>query len=438
MPGLFNPVVQQQAEQQQRPAAPAAPAAAASPAAGYGVIGGALPFGTGGANMFQGLQGDPATAMANLGQNYATAYGDALAMNQQNYGNILAGYQQTGQSQQAAYGAAGGALGQSLFETAQGYGTLGANVAGTLTGAEASRRQDITDAYAAQRGSAQQSLASRGLGNTTVTDSVLGGIGLDEQKAQSNLANQFATTRAGYQSQIGQAGLGFRGNAAQAVAGQANLATAANTGLAQNQLGFQERVNAGYPNAGMYGQLAQQFGAIGQANADRAQIAALAARRFPTSGTPPQIGAQYVPAGGGFPTPNPGYGGAAGYAGGGGVPGGMGYGVDPRIAQLGGWSGGYTVPGASTFPQEQAHATYDPLDASLGAYGGAPYGDASYGGNFQDLSATVGPGVYGGSGFGAVGGGLGLGGQAAGNYGEYPDYFSDYAGYDFFGGGGNP
>lgn len=319
MPGMMNPLGLAQVQQQQQ-VAPALATTTPAPVGGYAQIPGTLPWGSGGAGMFTGLSGDPASAMANLGANYATSYNDALAMNRENYNNILQGYGNVRQQQAEGYANAGNALGQSLFETAQGYGVLDANVQNALAGAENARRQQIMDTYTAQRGQAEQSLVSRGLGNTTVLDSVLGGIGTDEAKAYNDLASQMAQLRAGYQANIGLAGLGFRGQAAGQVANQANLATGNNAALAAQQLAWQNSVNAAYPQAGLYSQLAQQYGAIGQVNADRALLAQQSAYRPPVQGNLPQVGGQYVPAGGGFPTPNPGFGGAGGYLGGGGVP----------------------------------------------------------------------------------------------------------------------
>lgn len=429
-------------------AAPAASPSAAFPGTAPGYqIGGSLPWGSGGAQMFQGLAGDPATAMANLGTNYATAYNDALAMNRQNYENVLGGFQQTAEQQRAAqeaitagYGQVAGDLNQSLFETAQGYGVLDTRIQDMLAGVGGARAQEIADAYAAQRGDAYQGLVNRGLGNTTVANSIERGISLDEQKAYTQLADTLANTRAGYMSNVGLAGLGFRGQAAQAVAGQQSrglgfqeAAAARNTGLAEDQLQWMNSVSAGYPNAGMYAGLAQQFGAIGQANADRAAIAAeaaagrAAADRFagfrPSNpSVPPQSAGGYVPAGGGFTGPTPNYAGAATPVGAG-LP--ASTGIAPRGFDSNFYATGYSPGGASWLTGGYDWAASPGVDKPPPAAGfepGAYQPEVSgYGSLGQSLGAAVGDlgGFYaGGADYGALGGALG---GAVGGY----DYFGD-------------
>jgi hypothetical protein len=236
---------------------PAQPQAAAPQAAvAGGPIAGQLPWGAGAGNMFQGLGGDPATTLANLGANYQNAYGASLAQNQANYGNILTGYQQTMGAQQAGQAA-----------TQAGYGQLSADVLGGISGIGSDQQALLDRQYAQQRGRAMQGLINSGLGNSTVTSSVNRGIGLDEALAGNNLANSIAQTRAGYQSQLGQAGLSYQG---QSVRDNANLAG--------RQLDWMNSVNSGYPDAGMYGTLAQQAGAAIQAGLNRDQIDRLAAQ----------------------------------------------------------------------------------------------------------------------------------------------------------------
>lgn len=223
---------------------------------GANVIGGQLPWGAGGGNMFQGLSGDPATTLANLGTNYQNAYNSSLAQNQSNYNNILAGYQQTAQNQTAGQQA-----------TQAGYGQLSHDVLAGISGIGSDQQALLARQFQQQRGNAMQGLINSGLGNSTVTSSVNRGIGLDEGLAGNNLANAIAQTKAGYQSNLGLAGLGYQGQSVRD-----------NTGLAVNQLNWMNSVNAGYPDANQYGQLAQQAGAAIQSNANRAQIDRLASQ----------------------------------------------------------------------------------------------------------------------------------------------------------------
>lgn len=180
-------------------------------AGGGGLAPGGLPFDAlaGGGNF--DFTGNP----ANLSSNYKTAYQGALGFN--------------------------AALGNQIN---QGWGQLGQNIQGTIQGITASQQQAINDAYAAQQGQATQGLISAGLGNTTVQSSVARGIELDKAKAGIALANQMAGLSAGYQAQIGQ-----------------------------GQLGFLNSITAPYPDAGLYGQLGQQWGAAQQGRANQAQAA---------------------------------------------------------------------------------------------------------------------------------------------------------------------
>jgi hypothetical protein len=171
---------------------------------GGGMIAGALPWGAGGGNA---LSGDPAQA-------YQAAYNDALAMNRQNYGNIMRGYQKT--SRQLRKGQKG--------------------LMGELAGIGASRQQEIGDQYAAMQGTQSQELINRGLGNTTVQQAVMRGLTLDEAKAQTDLANKLAAQRAQYRDRFNQ----------QRMA------------LASEQLGFMNSLQAAYPDAGLYASLMEK------------------------------------------------------------------------------------------------------------------------------------------------------------------------------------
>lgn len=236
-------------------------------------IGGSLPFGGGGAGLFSGFGGSAQQSMANLGSNYQSAYNSALDMNRTNYGNILSGYQQT--------------LGQNADARAavgSGYDSLLQDVLGGIGSMGQSRQRDINTNYTARSGQAAQQLIDRGLGNSTVQQSVQRGIGYDQARASNDLAEQIATTQAGFRSSIGQAGLNYRGQAIQQ-----------NDADAQAQLQWMNSVNAQYPDAGMYSQLAQQFGAANQQEQDRNRILAGAG-----SHGPPSAAGGYVPSGGGF------------------------------------------------------------------------------------------------------------------------------------------
>jgi hypothetical protein len=192
------------------------------PLSGYGPIGGALGF--------QGGGGD-----------YKSAYAASLAMNQQNYNNILAGYQNTMTAQQNA---------QGRINT--GYQNLQSNVLGSIAGIDRSQRQDIADQYAKNIGMASQDLINRGLGNSTVQSSVGRGLLYDKSKADIALTNSTQGLNAQYMSNLGLAGLNFQGQAMNA-----------NTAWAGKQLDFMNSVQAGYPDPRTYAMLAQMKGQSG-------------------------------------------------------------------------------------------------------------------------------------------------------------------------------
>jgi hypothetical protein len=243
-------------------------------------IGGSMQFSGGGANAMQGLNGSPYQALSALGSDYASAYNSALSNNQQMYNNILSGYQQTMNNQVSAEN-----------QVSQGYGTLYRNVLGAIKGIGTSESQSIADAYAQQQGQSQQQMINAGLGNSTVLQSQAQGNLLQEQKAQVALTNQTQGLTAGYMSQLGSEALQYQNQAIQQ-----------NTGLASEQLGFMNSVMMPYPNAGLYAQLAQGYGAAAAANAARGQLGGggvVGAPNFTQSPTPVDYPSIAAPAGGG-------------------------------------------------------------------------------------------------------------------------------------------
>lgn len=175
------------------------------------------------------------------GKDYASAYQSALQMNSTNYNNILSGFQQTAAQNQAA---------QQGVQA--GYGQLSNDVLGGIQNMDASQRQAINDQYAQQRGRTSQQLINRGLGNSTVQQSVDRGLVLDREKANVALTGQTQGINAQYRSQLGLAGLDYAGRAASQ-----------NTAQANQQLQWMNSVNAAYPNASAYAQMAMAKGQSG-------------------------------------------------------------------------------------------------------------------------------------------------------------------------------
>lgn len=339
------------------------------------MIGGSLPFNAPSVNPFQ-YAGSPQMALASLGPAYASAYGNALALNSANYTNVLAGYQNAVGNQVGALGDISGGYDQLLQQVTQG-----------IQGTSAAQSQAIKDAYAQQSGQASQDLINRGLGNTTVQQAVQRGLTLDQQKAQTNLQNQMAQLTAGYQSQIGGAKL-----AAQQQAALANAA------LQQAQLGFMERVNAPYPDASLYGSLAGQYGGAMQAFADRQALLGSKPRGGILGGPPPSIG--YTASGGGFPRPR-----SFGGGGGGGLdlaP--TGYGYNPALySPLSPASaGGFAAPQspASGYGDAKFAATGYPAGGGFGVAGPYQFPAAAAAGGFAGTAGAFGSPVYAGAGGG--------------------------------------
>lgn len=234
---------------------------------GYGAIGGELPWNSadpGGA--FKAAALPPDQALSALGDSYQGAYNSALAQNQSNYNNILAGYQKTLASQTSAQQA-----------ISAGYSNLYNQVQDKLATQGQTRATDITAAGIADLGRQTQGLVDRGLGNTTVQNQVVRGNAFDRERQLTANSEAVSGLQATSARELGLAGLGFQQNAMQA-----------NTSLQNRQLDWMNSINAQYPSAGMYGQLATQ---IGQ-NAQQQRNAALAAQLAAQGGggyTPPQL-----------------------------------------------------------------------------------------------------------------------------------------------------
>ena len=211
----------------------------------------ALPFNSGGADAYMGLQGlassNPQTALGNLGTNYAAAYNSSLAMNEANYNNIVGLYGQTQAQQTSAQQAIGA-----------GYTGLYNNVIQGLQGSQQAALNANQQAFTRASGNAAQQQINTGLGNTTVQASTQ--AGLTGQLALANTAtqNQYANTIAGYQSNLGLAGLNYQ-----------NQANMQNTAEANTLANFLNSVQAQYPNGQMYNSLAQQAGSAYQSGQDR-------------------------------------------------------------------------------------------------------------------------------------------------------------------------
>ena len=175
---------------------------------------------------------------------YQGAYNNALAMNQSNYQNVIGGYQRLLSQQTTA---------QQAIQS--GYRNLYNDVVTRVEGIGRARAEQINRSSAAQLAASSQQLIDRGLGNTTIQSSVNRGVEADRNLAQLQLSDQVAERTAGYMSNLGLAGLSAQ---------ERGLNDTNRIGL--SQLGFMDSVQARYPDAGMYAQLAQGLGAANQGN----------------------------------------------------------------------------------------------------------------------------------------------------------------------------
>jgi hypothetical protein len=356
---------------------------------GSPIIAGSLPWGQGGGGMFDYMSSsDPEKALA---AHYRQAYDSALAMNQQNYANILSGFQKTALSQMGAQRAIG-----------KGYQGLMDSVLGKIASVGNADRQYLTDLYTGRQGEAMQHLIGSGLGNTTVTSSINRGLTLDEAKANMQLSEQLAKMYAGYQTDIGTKHLAYRERASDARTGQAN-----------QQMNWMNSVQAQYPDANAYSQIAQGLGAAEAAKEQQRQLESLMfsagqAAEIGSMGGAPGMGSLNA-----FNARNR----VLDYMGGGGGQGPLG------SPQMGGMPGGFSMGGGGGGYQNPMGAISPGLNAihpGLGGLASAGYGLASGIGAMSSGLNSIYPGLGGlYSGMfsppsGGGGYGIGLGGYASG------------------------
>ncbi len=319
------------------------------------------------ANAFSGFGGNPAAAASNLGPAYAGNYNAALNLNQGILQGTQTGYQNLRTQLDQQYG-----------DISKGYANLYGDVLGRIAGTNQTNLTDINSAYDAQAGNQMQSAVSRGLGNSTVQQNMQRGVEMDRQRALTASQNQFAQLGAGYASSLGAQGLQSQ---------QAGAQTQANLG--SQQLQFLGNTQAPYPNAGLYSQMAQQYGAQIEANKNRAQV-------------------QSMMGGGRFATAGGGYGGGVGTGSGN---------NSPFLGPRGDYGSGGFLGGQQSFPvgQNQSNGVFDQgsidrlfnqgQDQSQlgGDFGGGAFSD-------PQAMAAVGGGAVGALGWGGYGG---VGGSVA-------------------------
>lgn len=327
-------------------------------------VGGPLNYGNAPPNPFSGFG---TSGYANsLGNAYQSAYQQSLGLNQQNYGNIIAGY---GQLQDAA-GYDWASLPANVLaggaSVGNAYYGLGQQVQGQIQGVQQAALQQNTNAFNQQLANINQYAAGHGLQTTGIGSQTLDAT---QQYSLANAAtnSQFAQLEAGYMAQLGSAGIQAYQQANQQAAGYTAQGIQAQTGIGLQQLGFMAGIQIPYPNASAYSQALQasaqyqlQQQALGY---QYAQPAYQNLQHSPSSGPVPGEGGT-----GGSPQP-----GAGAYLG-------------PSDF----YAGGTTGPGVGT-------AGYDyGTGGAMGGYGG-DYG-ASYGGDFGGPVGDFGAGF--GSGYG--------------------------------------
>ena len=191
---------------------------------------------------------NPAQAYAALGPAYNQAYQSSLGFNQA-----------LEQGSQTGYQGLRSQVDQQYQDVLNNYQNTYGDVLGKIANTNATNINDINTQYNALQGQSAADLANRGLGSSSLVAGNQRAVEMDRQRAITNSQGQFAQLGAGYLGQMAQGAsqIGQQGAQAQAGLGQAQL----------NQL---NSVQAPYPNAQMYGQLAQMYGATQQANANRA------------------------------------------------------------------------------------------------------------------------------------------------------------------------
>lgn len=328
--------------------------------AGYAApsVQGGLPWGgsSGGAAIAAAAGGN----IGAVGASYDQAYNNALAMNQSNYNNILAGYQQSLATQTTAQQA-----------ISAGYTDLYNNVLDQVKNVGQARANDINAASDRNLARGSQQLIDRGLGNTTVQSSVARGVEADRNARQLDLSESVARMTGDYMSRLGGDRLSNMERNASNVTGQTN-----------RQLEWMNSLQAKYPDAGLYASLAQtaaeanrpvpSYGGGAFANDGRTTGGGVTRGPQDRLGYIPDRGPQY-PSGGSNPGMSGGGGGGGGY---GNVAGGIGSYINPG-QNFGGYASGggvYDTPAAGYSPGYDQPAATDPWNA--GAALGDPYGDA--------------------------------------------------------------
>lgn len=203
-----------------------------------------------GGQALSGLGGDPKQAMANLGPLYQQQYAAALDFNKAINTGVQTGYDQLRNDTSQIY--------DNIYKNLDArYGDVLGRIAGTNT----SNINDIGRNAQAASGAASQQMVSRGLGNTTVQQNMQRAIEADRARETTRSNEAFAQLGANYADRIWGDRTATQQNKAQMMAG-----------LGQGQLSALERINAGYPDAGMFGSLAQMYGAQAEADKNRKQL----------------------------------------------------------------------------------------------------------------------------------------------------------------------
>lgn len=307
-------------------------------------------------NAFSGLGQNPQTALAGLGQAYQGNYSAALGLNAALSSGTQTGYQNLR-----------GQLDKQYSDISTGYQNLYGDVLGRIAGTNQTNLQDINAQYDAFAGSQTQSAINNGLGNSTIAMNMQRGVQQDRERALTASQNQFAQLGAGYASSIGAQGLQSQQAGAQTQAG-----------LGQDQLHALLSTSIPYPNAGLYSNLAQMYGANQQRTQDQQRADQLQR---------PGVGFAWgggtgVGSGAGNNTPFRGPSAVSGM--GGGMAGGYGGGGLGSFGGFGGTTATYQPPAGLGF----SGGNYD---ASSATGGWVPPSDVGYGGQGLDDLYSGGP-----------------------------------------------
>ena len=292
--------------------------------------------------------------MAALPEIYRQDYLNSLEMNRRNDQNIQMGFGQLRDEANQVY--------DNIYKNLDArYGDVLGRIAGTNT----SNINDIGRNAVALAGRAKQQMISSGLGNSTVGLNMQRAIEADRARETTRSNEAFSQLEASYADRIWADRVNAQQNKAQHL-----------SSLGTQQLGAMERRQIGYPDPAQFASLAQQYGAMAEAERNRKDQQQALMR----SGQGVMSSGGYSNSPSPFGSKNPaGLGGGGGYSGGygGSFYGGGGSWATPSAQQIAQGQNFYNAATGSNvnfgreelpMPTEQLQSMGNPNDPNFGNY----------------------------------------------------------------------